>query len=311
MGTTLHAAVAARERPVALAAIQQAFDTVALLEGVLSTWRDDSEIARLNHARPGHSVPLSATLAGLLGEAARWSRATEGAFDPGIGALMDAWDLRGRGRVPAPPALVHARGASGLVQFRFADLDGRMPRAARRSAAAWLDTGAFGKGVALRAAITALRRAGAESGSVNFGGQVAVFGDGPAAGSWLVPVAHPAHRDVPVATLRVRDASASTSSQSERFVEVHGRRFGHILDPRTGHPAPAWGSVTVVAADAAVADMLSTALFVLGPEAGATWARRHDVAALFLIQRGERLEIRPTPALRPLLASHPPSASGG
>lgn len=311
MGTTLRAEVTASERGTAAVAIQEAFDTVALLEGVLSTWREDSEIARLNHAAPGDTVSLSATLADLLGEAGRWSRATEGAFDPAIGALTDAWDLRGRGRVPPAATLAEARAATGFAQFGFADGGGRTARAARRSPAAWLDTGAFGKGVALRAAVAVLRRAGARCGSLNFGGQVSVFGAGPAAGSWLVPVAHPERRDVPVATLRVRDASVSTSSQSERFVDVHGRRFGHILDPRTGHPVPAWGSVTVVAADAAVADMLSTALFVLGPEAGAAWARRHDVAALFLIKRGERLEFRPTPALRPLFASRPLPASGG
>lgn len=311
MGTTLRAEVAASERGAAVVAIQQAFDTVALLEGVLSTWREDSEIARLNQAAPGDTVSLSATLADLLSEADRWSRETDGAFDPAIGALMDAWDLRGQGRVPPSTLLAEARAATGFAQFGLAGLGGRAARAARRSPAAWLDTGGFGKGVALRAAVAVLRRACAQFGSLNFGGQISVFGDGPATGSWLVPVAHPEQRDVPVATLRVRDVSVSTSSQSERFVDLHGRRFGHILDPRTGRPVPAWGSVTVVAADAAVADMLSTALFVLGPEGGAAWARRHDVAALFLIKRGERLEFRPSPALRPLLMPLPPSPSGG
>jgi thiamine biosynthesis lipoprotein len=308
MGTTLRIEVAAPARAAGLGAIQAAFDTVAQLEAVLSTWREDSEIARLNHAAPGDTVALSATLADLLDEASRWSRRTAGAFDPAVGALTDVWNLRGQGRVPPPPALAQARAASGLGQFSFARLGAHGARAVRSSGAAWLDTGGFGKGVALRAALIVLRRAGTPSGVLNFGGQVTVFGDGPAGGAWIVPLAHPEQRDRPVASLRVRDASVSTSAQSERFVEAEGRRLGHILDPRTGLPVPAWGSVSVVAGDPVAADILSTALFVLGPEAGPEWARRNDVAAVFLIQRGECVKLRSTPALRPLLLSpSPPS----
>jgi thiamine biosynthesis lipoprotein len=311
MGTTLRAEVSAPIRAEAFAAVQQAFDTVAALEGVLSTWRDDSEIARINHAPIGETVAVSPTLAALLEEAARWAEATGGAFDPGVGALTDAWDLRGHGRVPDRTLLARARAATGISQFALTELGGPSARAARRSTRAWLDTGGFGKGAALRAAVAVLRHRGVEAGTLNFGGQVAVFGHGPANGVWLVPVAHPDHRLAPVAALRVRDGSVSTSAQSERFVEVGGRRFGHILDPRSGRPVEAWGSVTVVAADAAVADMLSTALFVLGPEAGPRWARAHDVAALFLVSRpGRELDVRPTPALRPLLVS-PRTPSGG
>ena len=107
---------------------------------------------------------------------------------------------------------------------------------------------------------------------------------------WTVPVAHPARRAEPAAWLHLRDRSASTSSQSERFITVGGKRLGHILDPRTGKPVPAWGSVTVVAEDPAAADAVSTALLVLGPEAGAKWAeRREDMGVLFLIERDGRV----------------------
>ena len=311
MGTTLRAEVAAPNRELALAAVQAAFDSVAVLESVLSTWRDDSEIERLNRARPGDGVAVSPTLARLLDEASRWAAATGGAFDPAVGALTDAWDLRGRGRVPAPAALARALAATGMAQFAMAGLDGPSATAARRSAAAWLDTGGFGKGAGLRAASTVLRRAGVVSASLNFGGQVALFGPGPASGAWVVPVADPGERLTAVAALQVRDASVSTSAQSERFVEIDGRRYGHILDPRTGRPVEAWGSVTVVASDAAVADMLSTALFVLGPVAGPRWASRHEVAALFLVRRPEGLEVRPTPAIRPLLVGQTFSPTGG
>jgi thiamine biosynthesis lipoprotein len=309
MGTTLRAEVTG-DRSVATSAIQQAFDTVAALELVLSTWREDSEIAALNRARPGEAVPLSRELAGLLAEVEGWWRRTGGAFDPAVGALVDAWELRGKGRVPDARSLARARSATGLEHFVVQQGDAGTI-ATRETPGGWLDTGGFGKGAALRAAAAKLRAAGIVSASLNFGGQVAFLGAGPERGSWLVPVAHPADRGRPVVALRVADASVSTSAQSERYVSVNGTRYGHILDPRTGRPAPAWGSVTVVNRDPLAADVLSTALFVLGPEAGATFARQHGIAALFLVQRGGGLQSIVTPALRPLLAGSPHPSLGG
>ena len=309
MGTTLRAEVTG-DRSVATAAIQQAFDTVAALELVLSTWREDSEIAALNRARPGEAVPLSRELAGMLAEVESWWRRTGGAFDPAIGPLVDAWDLRGKGRVPGGPSLAQARSASGLEQFVFQHGDaGTIAR--RRTPGGWLDTGGFGKGAALRAAAAKLRVAGIASAALNFGGQVAFLGAGPERGSWLVPVAHPADRGRPVVALRVAHASVSTSAQSERYVSVNGIRYGHILDPRTGRPVTPWGSVTVVNPDPLAADVLSTALFVLGPEAGSAFARQHGIAALFLVQRGGELQSIVTPALRPLVAGSPLPSLGG
>jgi thiamine biosynthesis lipoprotein len=283
MGTTLHIAVAAPSRASAIRAIDDAFRAVRRSDSLLSTWRDDSEIARLNHSWPRQPVPLSPELYVLLQETARWSRLTTGAFDPAIGSLVDAWDLRGTGRVPSTAALARARGAAGFRHFVFT----RPSRTVSRDdSAAWIDTGGFGKGVALREARRALAHRGIRSAILNFGGQVLVVGPNRHGDDWTVPVAHPSRRAQPSAWLHGRDWSASTSSQSERFVTAGGKRLGHILDPRSGVPVPAWGSVTAVAQDPAVADVVSTALFVLGPEEGLRWAqRRDDVGVLFLIER--------------------------
>lgn len=309
MGTTLSVSVAAPERAQAIRAIDSAFDAVRRLELMLSTWRDDSEIARLNHAEPGKSVALSRELYALLREAERWSTATGGAFDPAVGALNDAWDMRGSGRVPSGVELEAAKAATGFRRFAFSDATRSVSRSGAR---AWIDTGGFGKGVALREARRVLLRAGIQRAFLNFGGQVLAVGSGPAQGWWMVPVAHPGRRTEPVARLRLRDRSASTSGQSERGVSVAGRHLGHILDPRSGEPVPAWGSVTVVAEDPAVADMVSTALMVLGPEEGLRWAeRRDDIGVLFLIQRGGRVVQRWTPALRHLLVLDSTFARGG
>lgn len=300
MGTTLRVSLAAPVRAMGIERIEAVFGEVRRLEAMLSTWRDDSEVAALNHAPAGRPVRLSPELYELLREAGEWSRATGGAFDPAIGPLVDAWGLRGKGRVPSPAELARARAASGLGRF---ELTGGARNASRRDSLAWLDTGGFGKGAALRQAGRLLRASGVGSALLNFGGQVLALGSDERGEPWTVPVAHPSRRDVPVARLAVRDRSVSTSAQSERGATVDGRRLGHVVDPRSGVPVEPWGSVTVVAADAMTADILSTALLVLGPDEALRWAEgRDDVGVLVLVERGDGVEPRWNRAMEQYLA---------
>ena len=309
MGTTLRIGVHAESRSAGIGVIEAAFGGVRAVDSLLSTWRDDSELARLNRAVPGRSMPVSASLARILVEVDRWSRATDGAFDPAIGALEDAWGLRGRGRVPTLAELTRARARSGSEAFRLG-VDGRT--LCRLVDGAWLDSGGFGKGAALAFARDSLLAHGVVSALLDFGGQVLALGNQAGDKTWIVPVAHPSHRLQPVARLALRDRSASTSAQSERFVEVRGRRYGHVVDPRTGRPVAAWGSVTVVAADPLLADILSTALLVQGPDAALAWARgRPDVGVLVLEERQGRVIPRWSSGLDPFLVQDSTFAKGG
>lgn len=284
MGTVLQASVAAESREQGIAGLEAAFAEVRRLEGVLSSWRGDSEIGAINGAPAGRSVRVSPELLGILENASRWSERTQGAFDPAVGALVDAWDLRGEGRHPSDDELARALGSSGLSSFV---IDGESGTVTRRGADAWVDTGGFGKGVALDAARAVLVQHDVTAAHLDFGGQILVFGE-PAAPRWMwaIAVAHPAERHRPASGLRLAVGSVATSAQSERYVEAAGERLGHIIDPRSGRPVPAWGSVTVVAADATTADILSTALFVLGPQAGREIAEQFDdIGVLFLEDR--------------------------
>lgn len=301
MGTTLEIAVRSPDRNQGFAIIEAAFDQVRAIDSLLNDWKDDSELTRLNHSPAGDPIKLSPRLFQLLDEVNRWSRETGGAFDPAIGALVDAWGFRGTPRRPDSIQLAEARERGGLRHYRF--LPGAVRLPLKNS---WIDAGGFGKGAALRAARAALLARGAAAGVMDFGGQVVVFGDT----TWALDIAHPRKRQQPAVRLRIRDASASTSAQSEHYIELGGERLGHILDPRTGTPVPAWGSVTVVHSDPLVADLLSTALLVMGPERGLDWAEQHRVAALFLID-GSELEARATALMRPYLANPHSHSTGG
>ncbi len=280
MGTRLDVRIGGLDdRERLLAASQTVLEEMRRIEELLSTWEATTPLSRANRAPVGEVFPLPAELHRLLESALHWSHRTGGAFEPRVGALVRAWDLRGTGRVPEGATLAHALAVSGDRGMTLTS-EGTV----RRDARAWIDAGGFGKGAALDAARRLLADHGVNQASLNLGGQLLLVGapaDQPR--GWSVSVAHPRRRGATVAALRVRDASVATSSASERTVEVDGGAFGHILDPRTGQPVPAWGSVTVVAENPLAADILSTAFFVLGPDDGMALARSFpEVGALFL-----------------------------
>ena len=297
MGTLLRVRVegaAAEER------IEGIFAEMRRLERVLSSWSEAAELGAANAAPAGASWALSPELAGLLAEAGEWVETTEGAFDPAVGALIDAWDLRGEGRSPTVAELDAARAATGWNRGVF-DPGGRT--LARPSAGWWLDSGGFGKGAALRNAARMMEETGV-AGTLDFGGQlmqVNARGDDP-----LVAVAHPQDRARPVALLRVENGSVATSAASENFVVAGVDTLSHIVDPRSGVPVRGWGSVTVVAADPFAADAVSTALFVMGAERALAWAQaRTDVGVLVLETRPDGLHARWNRAMEHWLVSVP------
>jgi thiamine biosynthesis lipoprotein len=171
----------------------------------------------------------------------------------------------------------------------------------RLSADAGIDEGAWGKGYALDRAASALRRCGVSEALLDLGGQVT------AVGRATVAVADPRDRLRPAVTFSIEDESVSTSGNSERGRTVAGRRIGHLIDPRTGKPAPDFGSATAVAPSGLSADVLSTAFFVLGPRKGLELSerlRREGVKneAMFLVVADGRVRVVASPGILARLA---------
>ncbi len=313
MGTTLDLVVRMKYREEALAASEAALSEVRRAETLLTTWKPGGELWRVDDGAPGKPVAVSHELAQLLATDFAWVPRTQGAFDPTILPLIRAWGLRGKGRVPTPVELAAARKASGVDHFR---VDPPASSVTRLASDAGIDEGAWGKGYALELADRVLRKAGVAGAVLDLGGQVLAVGSDANEQPWRVPVADPRDRQKTVAELGLANQSASTSGNSERGRVVDGRRIGHILDPRTGEPAADFGSVTVVAPLAFVADILSTAFFVLGPEKGLALSavlRKEGVEneALFLVERGGALEAVSSPGIASLVLSADPKAVVG
>lgn len=293
MGTVLALRVEGPDRASALAASEAAVCEITRVENLLSTWKPGGPLDRLNGARPGERVVIGAEAARVLSEVFAWSRRTDGAFDPTVLPLVRAWGLRGSGREPGNNERLRALAATGSARF---ELDAERSEGRRLLDGAGIDEGAWGKGYALDCAAAALRKAGTRRALLDLGGQVISIGGA------AVAIADPRDRGRAAASLGLVDASVSTSGNSERGLAVAGRRIGHLLDPRTGLPAPDFGSATAVAPSALAADVLSTAFFVLGPERGLALSetlRRGGFAneALFLVVDGGRLRVVASPGL--------------
>jgi thiamine biosynthesis lipoprotein ApbE len=270
------------EDPAALeAAATAAFETIARLEDVASNWRATSELSRFNAQAAGsRTVTASPDLYDVLARATAWSARTGGAFDATVEPLTRAYDLRGAGRIPAEP--VRARAAK-LVQGRAVTLDPANRTVTLPARGMAFDLGGIAKGWAIDRAVATLRERGVRSALLNFGGQVYALGAPTGADAWTVELASPDDRAQGVVTLRLKDQSLSTSAASEHALAVGGALLNHILDPRTGRPATAWGSASAIAASATDADCASTALYVMGATEGLAWANRQDdVEAVFL-----------------------------
>ncbi|HEX4952736.1 MAG TPA: FAD:protein FMN transferase [Thermoanaerobaculia bacterium] len=278
MGTEARIWVEGPDREVALAASEVAIRELEAAEARLSTWRAESELSRLNRQPVGEPMALSTELGSELAEAWRCIELTGGAFDPTVGAVLDAWGLRSGGRQPTPEELAAAREASGPALLQL----GGGGRAVRHHPGLRIEEGAFGKGTALDRAIAALAAQGPElSATLDLGGQVSFLRPDPGA---RVAVADPRDRSRILFELEVKGGSVATTGNSERGITLGGRRLGHVFDPRTGEPAPDFGSLTVVASTGLLADCLSTGLYVLGPDAALAWAERHPEVGVLVVE---------------------------
>jgi len=280
MGTVWEAAVRASHRPQALAALHEAFEEVAQLERLMSRFLPISQVCAIADAAGRHAVPIAPALYEVLTHAQRIAAVSDRACDITIGPLVSLWGrAEGTGVMPTPKEIDEA---TALTDSGRLLLSAKGPTAFLQQAGMSLDLGAIGKGYALDAAVARLQRAGYTAGWVNAGGNVRVLG------SWDRGVAV---RD-PVCPGRVRlqlavtGGAVSTSAAYERSWNVGERSYGHLLDPRTGYPASRCLSATVLAPSGMLADALSTACFVLGPEQGAVVCHMFaGVEAFWFIQQ--------------------------
>lgn len=273
------------EGPAVESAIAAAFAEVRRLDALWSTYQPDSELSRVNRDAAKRWVPVSAETAAMLTRALGYARDTDGAFDPTVGPLVSAWGFKHQDyRVPTAASLKEAKQRVGFEKIQ---LD--VTRGVRfTQVGVSLDLGAIAKGYAVDRALSVLKQHGMSAGRVDAGGNQGVFGRPETGVFWPFAVKHPRADDEVLGVITLTEGGISTSGDAERGFWQDGRRYGHILDPRTGRPVEGRLSVTVTAPSAEAADALSTALYVLGPTRGLSYlARRHPQARALFVEAGD------------------------
>ena len=246
-------------------AASEALDLVHELEQLLSVYREDARLSVVNRTAADTPVEVEPELFSLLQRARLISEQTMGAFDPAAGALVSLWRLcRQEGRIPTNDEVAGSLACSGVNHVRW---DEALSTIQFDRRGIELNLGAIGKGHAVdRAGDVLLDREICDW--LVHGGRSSVLAHGQHAGlgGWPVGLRNPLLPDKPFATLLLQDEALGTSGTAVQWFRHEGKRYGHILDPRTGWPVESMVSVSVIAPDAALADALSTAFFVLGVE---------------------------------------------
>ncbi len=292
MGTFSRVVVIAKSQRAAQRCLEAAFEVQNRIESLMSDFRDDSELSKVNRLAAQGPVPVSEMTFEVLQQAVRFSRLSGGAFDVTVGPLVDLWRKAGETDVPpAPEALAEARGKVGSDKL-ILDEKNRTVRFAAEGMR--VDLGGIGKGYAVDKAVEAMRKCGALGGMVDLGGNIRCFGQPPQGQEhWRIGLQDPNVAPdefggtKPLLVLALTNESVATSGDYRRFVKVQGQKQSHIIDTASGKGANKLVSDTIIAPDATTADALSTAVNVLGPQAGLALVERLPATAAILIPAGK------------------------
>jgi len=270
-------------------AARTALDKIDRLEEELSVFRETSTISEVNRRAACGPVVVPRHLIELLATCQRLHQETDGAFDITTTPLSRCWGfLRREGRLPDPEAIEAAR---AIVGFGAVQL-GRDDRSVSfGNAGIELNLGAIGKGYALDRASVGLRKSGVEHALLS-AGRSSLLALGGRGDGWRIDLVSPLVAGHAIAGLWLRNAALGTSGAGEQFVIASGRRYGHVIDPRTGWPAKGVVSASVVASDAARADALSTAFLIGEIDLAERYCAEHqDVLALITPDDGSERPI--------------------
>lgn len=259
MTTEVEFTIENRDTELANSAIDSAIEEFHRVEARFSEWRNDSEISRANRQAADSPFELSPEAFQLLSAAQSISHQSQGAFDISFSPLGKIWDFRAKS-IPNDSIIQDSLKKVGYQKILLDSTDSTLFFA---TPGMQIGLGAIAKGYAVDRAAQIFRRKGIEQFSINAGGDLYVAGR-----IWEVGLQDPRNSQQLVALIPVQNAAIATSGDYERFFEINGERYGHIIDPRTGWPAKDAISVSVLAPLAWQADALATAVFVLGPEKG-------------------------------------------
>jgi thiamine biosynthesis lipoprotein len=284
MGTLFRIKLYAATQAQAQHAFRAAFDRIAQLDNTLSDYKPESELSRLSQTAVGHPVPVSADLFRVISAAQDLAKQTGGAFDITLGPVIRLWrDARKKGSVPDPNEL---RDAGTLCGYKLLKLDRERHTVELEKPGMALDVGGIAKGYAADEALVVLSARGIRSALVAASGDLAFSDAPPGQNGWKIGIDSFDAAHAPFTRILVlANAAVSTSGDTEQHLETNGKRYSHIIDPKTKLGLTEPLTVTIVARRGITADSLATAVSVLGVGKGMAYVnQRPEIAALIVLR---------------------------
>jgi len=266
MGTRFEFAAVTNNEQLAWEAIEAGIKETQRIEALLSEWQPNSQTSEINRNAGIKPMVVDQELYDLISRCLRISRMTGGAFDISFAAVDKVWHFDGTMKsLPTPQEVAASVSKIGYERIR---LDPASHSVFLREPGMKIGFGAIGKGYAAGRARDLMRSMGIPGGVVNAAGDLTTWGKQANGESWYVGIADPAEKDKVFSWLTADEIAVVTSGNYEKYVEIGGKRYAHIIDPRTGYPVSGLKSVTIVCPKAELADALATAVSVMGAEEG-------------------------------------------
>ncbi len=265
MYTIVSITVSSDSEEKAKTAIDRAFNELDRLARLFNFYSEDSEVSMINRNAGEKPVKVSPDTLEIINKALYVSENTEGAFDITVGPVVRLWDFQNK-VLPDEKAV---KEKLKFVGYKNIIVDKEKSMVFLKTKGVQIDLGGIIKGYAADKAVEVLKKSGIKSGIVAIAGDIKTFGKRPDGGLWNVGIQNPRQKsdnDEIIAAIGLSDAAISTSGDYQRFFIKDGRRYHHLLNPKTGYPAYGCQSVTIITKDAVFTDAFATGIFIFGPE---------------------------------------------
>ncbi|MCC6324627.1 MAG: hypothetical protein DCC43_03680 [Candidatus Brocadia sp.] len=276
MGTFAEVSVYSGDEQAAGHAVEEALDEIERMDRIMSNYKQTSELSQLNKNAARSPVPCQGELLDVIERSQHYSELSGGAFDVTVSPIVALWGFfHEKGHIPSDKEIekvLPAVSYNNIVVKRNADPK-KPGTVFFKNALTQIDLGAIGKGYAVDKALEIIKKCNMSSACINLGGNIYVWGTPPGKTAWKIGIQHPRNKDEILGYLELKDEATATSGDYERFFEMKGKRYSHIINPLTGRPVTGTMATTVVAPTGTEVDALSTSLFVLGHEKGLELAK--------------------------------------
>lgn len=266
MGSRFDITVVANDSIQANKYIDTAVAEISRIEKLISSWDDNSQTSEINRNAGAKPLKVDKELFNLIERAIGISKLTDGAFDISYASMDRIWQFDGS--MTVMPSEKEIKSSVEKIGYQNIVLDKKNSTVFLKLEGMKIGFGAIGKGYAADKAKTLLISKGVPSGIINASGDMNTWGKQPNNEDWKVAITNPMNKNKVFALLPITNGAVVTSGNYEKYVNFNGKRYTHIIDPRTGYPSTGIISVTVFAPKAELADALATSVFVMGKEAG-------------------------------------------